>query len=74
MQAETEYHRIRNASAFNVDASAKRRNVNQHMREYTFPDQSILRIFRDGRATVARKAGDFQTVIIGALRVNAFGK
>lgn len=74
MQAYTEYNRIRTLSAFNIDPSAKRRNVNQHMREYTFQDGSILRIYRDSKATVARGRGDFETVVIGAIRVNAFGK
>lgn len=74
MQAQTEYNRIRKAVAFNIDPIATRRNVNQFMREYTFPDRSILRLYRDGRATVSRDKGDYQTLIIGEMRVNAFGK
>lgn len=72
MQAATEYNRIRNASAFNIEGG-KRRNVNQHMREYVFADGSILRVYRAGHAAVARAPGDYQTVIIGSLRTNAFG-
>ncbi len=73
MQAATEYYRIRKLTAFNVNGG-KRRNVNQHMREYTFPDGSILRLYRDGRASVARRSGDFETVIVGTIAANVFGK
>ena len=71
--AEIEYRRIRNASAFNVEGG-QRRNVNQHMREYSFSDGSILRIYRKGHASVATGPGDYRTVIVGLLRTNAFGR
>lgn len=73
MMAVAEYHRVRRLAAFNV-IGAKRRNVNQHMREYTFPDGSILRLYRDSKATVARAAGDYQTVIVGSILTNTFGR
>lgn len=71
--AELEYRRIRRARAFTIQGG-KRRNVNQHMREYTFADGSILRVYRAGHASVSTGAGDYRTVIVGTLETNAFGK
>lgn len=64
-EAYNEYQRIRNLSAFSINA--KRRNVNQHMREYTFNDGSTLLVYRSGKAVVPH-------MVVGQLRVNAFGR
>jgi len=71
-QAEQEYHRVRHLAAFTLTAPAKRRNVNQHVREYTYPDGSILRLFRRGYATVVLGRGGF-VIVIGTIRANAWG-
>lgn len=64
--AYLEYKRIRNLAAFNVDSKAMRRKINQHMRRYTFPDGSILEIYKSGKALVPH-------AVIGQLRANTFG-
>lgn len=66
-KAYNEYQRIRNAVAFNVDSAAKRRNVNQHLRTYTFDDGSVLEIYKSGKAIVPHQ-------VVGQLCTNAFGK
>lgn len=71
LQAYTEFCKIKTAVAFTI-TGAKRRNVNQYMRAYTFNDGSILRIYRDGRASVATGLGDYKTILIGLIRANAF--
>jgi hypothetical protein len=72
-QAHAEYQSIRNCVAFTING-AKRRNVNQYMREYSFSDGSILRIYKRGFASVANGPGDYQVTIIGNIKINAFGK
>lgn len=71
-QAEQEYHRVRHLAAFTLTAPAVRRNVNQHLREYTYPDGSILRLFRSGYATVALGRGGL-VAVIGTIRASAWG-
>lgn len=72
MQAYDEYQRIRYAIAFTI-ADAVRRNVNQYVRDYTFGDGSVLRIFKAGFAhVVERNKGN--VVVCGAIRCNAFGR
>lgn len=71
MQAYAMYHEIRNAAAFSLSGKATRRNVNQHMREYTFPDKSVLRIYRKGYAVATDTQGTPQ--VICDIRCNAFG-
>lgn len=71
-QAEQEYHRVRHLAAFTITAPAKRRNVNQHVREYAYPDGSTLRLFRRGHATVVLGHGGF-VIVIGTIRANAWG-
>lgn len=62
---------VKHAAGFNVQG-ATGRNVNQHMREYTFPDQSKLRIYRAGLAAILKRHA-LPDCITG-LRVNSFGK
>lgn len=72
MQAYDEYNRIRHLAGFTIER-AQARNVNQHMREYTFDDGSILRVYRSGCAAVATGPGDYRTITKGTIRANAFG-
>lgn len=65
-QAYTEYKRIRPLVAFNISRDAKRKNINQHLRIYTFPDGSELYIYRSGKALVPYQ-------VCGLLKVNSFG-
>ena len=71
-QAEQDYHRVRHLAAFTLTAPATRRNINQHVREYTYPDGSVLRLFRSGYATVVLGHGG-AVIVIGTIRANAWG-
>ena len=71
-QASREYDRIRHLSAFNV-TEAKPRKVNQYLREYTFRDGSILRLYCKGHASAATGPGEYKTIVVGLIRANAFG-
>ena len=67
--ATKEYQKIKNLSAFNIE-SAESKKINQHVREYTFPDTSVLKIHKKGEAKVIHNGF---VVIHGSLKTNAFG-
>lgn len=67
-----EYDRIRTLAAFTI-TNAARRNINQHVRDYTFPDGSRLRIFARGYATATAAGHDAPVMAIGVIRANAWG-
>lgn len=46
------YQQIRNLAAFTIKGHNKSRNVNQHLRIYTFPDNSELWLYASGKALV----------------------
>lgn len=69
--AYVELQSIRKLAAFSIQGATLRK-LNQHAREYTFADASVLRIYRSGRAqSFIRKGGLCDCVSL--LRVNAFG-
>ena len=70
LNAEIEYHRIRNAVAFNVQGG-KRDHRNQHYVRYSFPDGSRLALHRGSFARVFSPGG--LCIIIGSIRVNVIG-
>jgi hypothetical protein len=70
--AGTTYDEIRKLVAFSI-TNAKRRNVNQFMREYEFADGSILRIYKNGKASAASGRGDYKTFVSGFIRAQAWG-
>jgi S-adenosylhomocysteine hydrolase len=67
-----EYYRIRTLAAFTI-TNATRRNVNQYVRDYTFPDGSRLHIFRRGYATATAAGHDAPVMVIGEIRAKAWG-
>jgi len=67
-----EYDRIRTLAAFTV-VGAQRRNINQHVRDYTFPDGSVLHIFRRGYASATAAGHDAPVMVIGDIRAKAWG-
>jgi hypothetical protein len=66
-----EYDRIRTLAAFTI-TNAVRRNINQYVRDYTFPDGSRLRICA-GFAS-ATGPNDVGVLACGAIRANAWGR
>ena len=69
--AEQEYHRVRRLAAFSITL-APWRKVNQHLREYTFADGSVLRLYSRGYATAAT-GPQGPVMVIGNIRTNGFG-
>jgi len=63
---------IKNLSAFSIQG-AELRKINQFAREYTFPDNSVLRIYKSGKGESYLENGGLCDCV-SLLRVNSFGK
>lgn len=66
--AYQEMQRVNKLSAFNVKGHETKRKLNQHAVEYKFYDNSVLRIYKRGFATVSW--GKHKDIAIAPLNIN----